>query len=83
MPAPIIFQVDPEHQFHRLPAVRARYDVSTSTLFRWMSEGRFPKSESLGPNTRAWRESVLREFDADPQGWAEKNKNNGVKNELS
>lgn len=66
------YQFDPKHHFHRLPAILARYGISQSTLFRWMTESRFPRSEALGPNTRAWRESALREYDADPAGWAEK-----------
>ena len=74
MSATTTFQVDPEHQFHRLPAVKGRYGFSTSTLYRWMSEGRFPKPEQLGPNTVAWRESVLRGYDADPKGWGEKSR---------
>ena len=65
--------IEPEHQFHRLPAVKGRYGFSTSTLYRWMAEGRFPKPDQLGPNTVAWRESSLREYDADPAGWSERN----------
>ena len=72
MPAETTFQVDPEHQFHRLPAVLARYGISPSTAYRWMAEGRFPKAEQLGPNVKAHRESTLREYDADPMGWIEK-----------
>lgn len=60
--------------WHRRPAVKRRYaDISDSTLYRWMDEGRFPKPEKIGPNTVAWRESVLAEYDADPEGWAARN----------
>ena len=64
------FQVEPENQFHRLPAVLARYGISTSTLYRWISQQKFVPPEKLGPNLVAWRESALREYDKDPQGWA-------------
>ena len=73
MSSAINIQVEPEHQFHRLPALKSRYGVSTSTLYRWMAEGRFPSPIKLGPGAVAWRESALREFDADPTGWAERN----------
>lgn len=59
--------------FHRRPAVKRRYgNISDSTLYRWIDNGTFPSPEKLGPNTVGWRESVLREYDADPAGWAAK-----------
>lgn len=65
--------------FHRRPAVKRRYaDVSDSTLYRWIDSGIFPKPERLGPNTVGWRESVLREYDDDPQGWAARNQGGPV-----
>jgi prophage regulatory protein len=30
------------------------FGISHSTLYQWMSQGRFPKPIELGPNTRAW-----------------------------
>ena len=61
--------------FHRRPAVKKRYeDVSDPTLYRWIRSGTFPKPEKLGPNFVAWRESVLQHYDADPEGWARRNK---------
>lgn len=61
--------------FHRRPAVKARYgNVSDPTLYRWIRAGIFPEPEKLGPNFVAWRESVLKEYDADPEGWACRNK---------
>jgi hypothetical protein len=35
-----------------------------TTLYRWIKEGRFPKPVRLGPNTVAWTDEQLREFDA-------------------
>jgi prophage regulatory protein len=58
----------------RRPAVKQRYgNLPDSTMYRWMGQGRFPKPEKLGPNTVAWRASVLDEYDRDPEGWAERN----------
>jgi predicted DNA-binding transcriptional regulator AlpA len=64
--------------FHRRPAIKARYGgISDATLYRWIKVGRFPQPVKLGPNVVAWRESVLREYDADPEGWAEKSSTGG------
>lgn len=65
------FQVKTENQFHRMPAVLDRYGVSVPTIYRWVSQGLFPAPVPIGPNTRAWRESDLRAFDADPVAWRE------------
>lgn len=34
--------------------------VSTSTIYRWVREGRFPTGESWGPRTKRWSSAVLR-----------------------
>ena len=43
----------------RLPAVKARTGLSRSTLYLRMSEGRFPKSISLGGRAVGWIESEI------------------------
>jgi len=64
----------PAETFHRVPAVKRRYGgISTSTLYRWIDNGTFPAPERLGPGCVAWRESVLRQYDENPEGWAAKN----------
>ena len=52
MSSAINIQVEPEHQFHRLPALKSRYGVSTSTLYRWIAEGRFPSPIKLPPQKK-------------------------------
>ena len=40
----------------RLPEVREKTGLSTSTIYRWMTEGTFPKQIHLGPRTIVWNE---------------------------
>lgn len=42
-----------------------RLSIPTSTLYRWISEGRFPKPIKIGPRRTAFRVSDL-------QSWIEK-----------
>jgi prophage regulatory protein len=45
---------EPE-RFVRLPAVREITGKSTSSIYRDMQGGLFPRPVALGPNARAWR----------------------------
>lgn len=40
----------------RLPEVQHRVGLGRSTIYRWMSEGKFPKPVQLGGHTVAWNE---------------------------
>ena len=40
----------------RLPEVMARVGLKRSSIYQRMSEGRFPKSRSLGPKCAVWVE---------------------------
>ena len=44
-------------RFLRLPEVREMTGLSTSTIYRWMSEGTFPKQIQLGSRSVVWLES--------------------------
>lgn len=55
----------------RLPDVIARVGIKRSMIYRLMSEGRFPRSRSLGPKCAVWVESEIDEWvksvaEADP-----------------
>ncbi|MBN9143706.1 MULTISPECIES: helix-turn-helix transcriptional regulator [unclassified Novosphingobium] len=39
--------------------VREITGAGTSTIYRWMSQDRFPRPISVTPGTRRWRESDL------------------------
>lgn len=42
----------------RLPEVKRRTGMSTSTIYRWMKSGKFPRSHSLG-YISAWSEAEI------------------------
>ena len=46
----------------RLPEVQHRVGLGRSTIYRWMSEGKFPKPVQLGGYSVAWSEE-------DVQAW--------------
>lgn len=43
----------------RLPDVMARVGMKRSAIYQRMSEGRFPKSRSLGPKCAVWVEAEI------------------------
>lgn len=43
----------------RLPEVMARVGMKRSAIYQRMSEGRFPKSRSLGPKCAVWVEAEI------------------------
>lgn len=46
----------------RLPNVLDRTGLSRSTVYQWVSEGRFPKPVSLGTRAVGWVESDIEEW---------------------
>jgi len=46
----------------RLPNVLDRTGLSRSTVYQWISEGRFPKPVSLGARAVGWVESDIEEW---------------------
>ena len=46
----------------RLPAVLSRTGLGRSTVYLYISEGRFPKPISLGPRAVGWLESEIDEW---------------------
>jgi prophage regulatory protein len=43
----------------RLPEVKEITGLSTSTIYAWMIEGKFPKSINLGNRSVGWLESAI------------------------
>lgn len=41
-------------QFYRLPQLKARLNVSGSTVWNWCKKGTFPKPIKLSENCTAW-----------------------------
>ena len=46
-------------RFLRLPEVREMTGLSTSTIYRWMSEGNFPKQIQLGSRSVVWNDQEV------------------------
>lgn len=46
----------------RMPDVMARVGMKRSAIYQRMSEGRFPKSRSLGPKCAVWVEAEIEEW---------------------
>lgn len=49
----------------RLPEVQHRVGLGRSTIYRWMSEGKFPKPVPLGGYVVAWDEGDIETWIAD------------------
>lgn len=46
----------------RLPEVMARVGLKRSAIYQRMTDGRFPRSRSLGPKCTVWVESEIDEW---------------------
>jgi prophage regulatory protein len=46
----------------RLPEVITRVGLKRSAIYQRMSEGRFPKSRSLGPKCAVWVEAEIEDW---------------------
>ena len=57
-PTPHIAATAPA-RFLRLPEVIARVGLRRSAIYQRMSEGRFPRSRSLGPKCVVWVEAEI------------------------
>lgn len=51
-------------QFYRLPQLKASLNVSGSSIWAWVKQGKFPKPIKLSENTTAWNA-------ADVEAWAQ------------
>ena len=54
--------VPPAPRLIRLPEVMARVGLKRSAIYQRMSDGRFPKSRSLGPKCAVWVEREIEEW---------------------
>ncbi|WP_298286019.1 AlpA family transcriptional regulator [Novosphingobium sp.] len=55
-------EVFPPARLLRLPEVIARVGLRRSAIYERMSEGRFPRSRSLGPKCAVWVEAEIDEW---------------------
>jgi prophage regulatory protein len=54
----------------RLPAVKARTGLSRSTIYLWISQGKFPAAYPLGGRAVGWLESQISDWIAERTGRA-------------
>lgn len=54
-------QQTPPHpaQFYRLPTLKQRLGVSSSTIWSWIKQGKFPRGTKLSDNVTAWDASLV------------------------
>jgi len=52
-------------QFYRLPQLKARLNVSGSSIWAWVKAGKFPKPIKLSKNTTAWDAASVDRWCAD------------------
>lgn len=52
----------PPARLLRLPEVMARVGLKRSAIYQRMSDGRFPKSRSLGPKCAVWVEAEIADW---------------------
>jgi predicted DNA-binding transcriptional regulator AlpA len=52
------------HAYLRLSDMRARYRVSTSTIWRWCHTNDLPVPVKLGANTSVWKLADLLQWEA-------------------
>jgi len=55
-------EATPPTRLLRLPEVIARVGLRRSAIYQRMSEGRFPRSRSLGPKCAVWVEAEIDEW---------------------
>ena len=53
------FAMLPPGRLLRLPEVMARVGLKRSAIYQRMTDGRFPRSRSLGPKCTVWIESEI------------------------
>jgi prophage regulatory protein len=53
----------------RFPEVRRRTSMASSTVYRRMAEGTFPRCQKLSIRAVYWYESDIEEFITDPLGY--------------
>ena len=62
MPDNGMFQPGAQQRLLRLPEVIRRVGLKRSAIYQRMSEGRFPRSRSLGVKCAVWVESEIDEW---------------------
>lgn len=49
-------EISADDRYLTLPQVKERVPKGTTTIYRWIREGRFPRPYAIGPGSVAWLE---------------------------
>ncbi len=52
-------EITPDDRFLTLRQVQQRVPKGTTTIYRWMKQGRFPRPYAIGPGSVAWLEREI------------------------
>jgi prophage regulatory protein len=61
-PQPVVASPSSPARLLRLPEVIARVGLKRSAIYQRMSDGRFPRSRSLGPKCAVWVEAEIEDW---------------------
>ena len=53
---------NPSIKTYRFKHLQQELNISRSTIWRWVREGKFPAPVQLGPNVKAWRETDIQNW---------------------
>lgn len=51
--------ISPDDRYLTLPQVKERVPKGTTTIYRWIRQGRFPRPYTIGPGSVAWLEREI------------------------
>jgi prophage regulatory protein len=52
-------EISADDRYLTLPQVKERVPKGTTTIYRWIKQGRFPRPYSIGPGSVAWLEREI------------------------
>ena len=52
-------------QFYRLPALKQKFQVSGSTIWSWIKQGKFPRGLKISDNVTVWESQAVERWAAD------------------
>ena len=56
-------ELNPNLQYLTYRDVCSRYKIGSTTLYKWIAEGHFPKARKLGPRSVRWNLDELRQWE--------------------
>ncbi len=52
-------------QFYRLPSIKQKFQVSGSTIWSWIKQGKFPRGIKISDNVTVWESQAVERWAAD------------------